>query len=72
MGKIKERIIKQKITTGLGLLMILAAIASVFFKNNSWYDATIGITTGFGLFFMKDDKLVAMFKSSQKNTLGGE
>jgi hypothetical protein len=46
--------LKEPITTLLGALVILASLASVFVMDFGWTEASIGITAGVGLLFMKD------------------
>ena len=64
MKKIKERLFtKGKITSLLGLVIVLTAIASVFIKENmSWGDVSVGIVLGVSMFLMKDEKLINLFK----------
>ena len=48
-------------TTVIGLAMIGGAIASVFVKNVSWTEASIGVSVGAGFLFAPDtfiDKLI--------------
>lgn len=45
---------KEPVTTLLGALVILASLASVFVLEIGWTEASIGITAGIGLLFMKD------------------
>ena len=53
--KLSERIIKQYITTLIGLIIIIASIVSVFTVDMvSWSDAAIGIGVGIILFFIRD------------------
>jgi hypothetical protein len=49
--------IKQWKTTALGLVIILASIASVFVKGLSWADASFGIGIGVVLIFSPDSIL---------------
>ena len=42
-------------TSIIGLVIIIAALASVFAKDASWTDAVIGISVGIGLMFAPDD-----------------
>lgn len=46
--------IKQWKTTALGLVLVLASIASVFVKGVAWADASFGIGTGLVLIFSPD------------------
>ena len=56
--------IKQWKTTTLGLVLVIASVASVFVKSVSWSDAVFGIGAGLVLIFSPDtiltkfDKLV--------------
>lgn len=53
----KERLFKNPITSILGLVVILASIASVFLvKSIGWEGASVGITAGTTLLFFKDKK----------------
>jgi membrane associated rhomboid family serine protease len=54
--------IKQWKTTALGLVLILASIASVFVKSVSWSDAVIGIGAGLVLIFSPDTILTKFDK----------
>jgi len=49
--------IKQWKTTLLGLVIIVASIASVFVKGLSWSDASFGIGIGLVLIFSPDSIL---------------
>lgn len=44
---------KEPITTLLGVLVILASLASVFVADLGWAEASIGLTAGTALLFMK-------------------
>ena len=46
--------VKQWKTTTLGVVIILASIASVFFKEVQWADAVYGIGLGLVLVFSPD------------------
>jgi membrane associated rhomboid family serine protease len=49
--------IKQWKTSALGIILIVASIASVFIKSVSWSDAVFGIGTGLVLIFSPDSIL---------------
>lgn len=49
--------IKQWKTTALGLVLIIASIASVFVKGVTWSDAVFGIGAGLVLIFSPDSIL---------------
>lgn len=53
MNKVKRNI-KQWKTTTLGVIMIIASIASVFIKEIQWSDAIFGIGAGLVLIFSPD------------------
>ena len=46
--------VKQWKTTALGLILIIASVASVFVKGLSWSDASFGIGIGLVLIFSPD------------------
>ena len=50
--KIKN--LKECKTTALGIILIVASIASVFVKGLSWSDASFGIGIGLVLIFSPD------------------
>lgn len=50
--KIKN--LKEWKTTALGIILIVASIASVFVKGLSWSDASFGIGIGLVLIFSPD------------------
>jgi hypothetical protein len=54
--------IKQWKTTALGLVLILASIASVFAKGVQWSDAVFGIGAGLFLIFSPDSILTKFDK----------
>lgn len=54
--------IKQWKTTTLGLVLIIASIASVFVKSVSWSDAVFGIGAGLVLIFSPDTILTKFDK----------
>jgi membrane associated rhomboid family serine protease len=54
--------IKQWKTTALGLVLIIASIASVFIKSVSWSDAVFGIGAGLVLVFSPDTILTKFEK----------
>ena len=54
--------IKQWKTTALGLVIIVASIASVFVKGLSWADASFGIGIGVVLMFSPDSILTKFDK----------
>ena len=54
--------IKQWKTTALGLVLILASIASVFAKGVQWSDAVFGIGAGLVLIFSPDSILTKFDK----------
>lgn len=58
--------IKQWKTTALGLILILASIASVFVKGLSWADASFGIGTGLVL-ILSPDSILSRFEKFVKN-----
>ena len=45
---------KNKITTGLGIIIILGAVVSVFLNKVDWLAAGGAITIGSGFLFTKD------------------
>jgi membrane associated rhomboid family serine protease len=49
--------IKQWKTTALGIILIVASIASVFIKSVTWSDAVFGIGIGLVLMFSPDSIL---------------
>jgi hypothetical protein len=49
-----KRNVKQWKTTTLGLIIIIASIASVFIKEIQWSDAVFGIGAGLVLIFSPD------------------
>jgi membrane associated rhomboid family serine protease len=49
--------VKQWKTTALGIILIVASIASVFIKSVSWSDAVFGIGIGLVLIFSPDSIL---------------
>ncbi len=51
-----KNIRKGPFTTILGIVIILASLASVFFGDSSWTEAVIGITCGAGFLFAPDPK----------------
>jgi len=53
MNKVKRNV-KQWKTTTLGLIIIIASIASVFIKEIQWSDAVFGIGAGLVLIFSPD------------------
>jgi hypothetical protein len=53
MNKITGNV-KQWKTTTLGVIIIIASIASVFVKEIQWSDAVFGIGTGIVLIFSPD------------------
>jgi membrane associated rhomboid family serine protease len=54
--------VKQWKTTTLGLVLILASIASVFAKGVQWSDAVFGIGAGLVLIFSPDTILTKFDK----------
>lgn len=54
--------IKQWKTTTLGLVLIIASVASVFVKSVSWSDAVFGIGAGLVLIFSPDTILTKFDK----------
>lgn len=54
--------VKQWKTTALGLVLILASIASVFAKGVQWSDAVFGIGAGLVLIFSPDTILTKFDK----------
>jgi hypothetical protein len=49
--------VKQWKTTALGIILIVASIASVFIKSVTWSDAVFGIGIGLVLMFSPDSIL---------------
>jgi hypothetical protein len=49
-----KRNVKQWKTTTLGVIIIIASIASVFIKEIQWSDAVFGIGAGLVLIFSPD------------------
>lgn len=45
---------KSVITTVIGVIVIVASIASVFISHTTWTEAVIGIGCGLGLIAAKD------------------
>lgn len=54
--------IKQWKTTTLGLVLVIASVASVFVKSVSWSDAVFGIGAGLVLIFSPDTILTKFDK----------
>jgi hypothetical protein len=54
--------VKQWKTTALGLVIIIASIASVFVKEIQWSDAVFGIGAGLVLVFSPDTILTKFDK----------
>lgn len=54
--------VKQWKTTALGIILILASIASVFAKGVQWSDAVFGIGAGLVLIFSPDTILTKFDK----------
>jgi membrane associated rhomboid family serine protease len=54
--------VKQWKTTALGLVLILASIASVFAKGVQWSDAVFGLGAGLVLIFSPDSILTKFEK----------
>lgn len=56
-------------TTILGLIVIIAAVASIFFSDGmSWWDASVGIAIGLALIFAPDtilNRLNTLFTKSK-------
>ena len=48
--------LKEPISTLIGVLIILASLASVFVLEVGWTEASLGLTVGIGLLFAKDGK----------------
>jgi hypothetical protein len=59
--KVKNNV-KQWKTTALGLVIIIASIASVFVKEIQWSDAVFGIGAGLVLVFSPDTILTKFDK----------
>ena len=56
-------------TTAIGVIILAAAIASIFFVENvGWTDAAIGIAIGLGLVFSPDDILSRIKEFLSKKT----
>ena len=47
----------RKLTTFIGFIVILAAPASVFIKDVTWWDALAGIFAGILLVFVKEPRI---------------
>ena len=62
----KVQNVKQWKTTALGLILILASVASVFVKGLSWSDASFGIGIGLVLIF-SPDSILSRFEKFVKN-----
>lgn len=45
---------KNRVTTGLGVIIVLGCVISVFMGKADWTQAAIGITAGVGLMYAKD------------------
>lgn len=45
---------RNRVTTILGILIVLGCIISVFLNKADWTQAAIGITAGVGLIYAKD------------------
>lgn len=56
----------NKITNFLGILVILASVASVFLKDYTWIDVSFGIGSGAGLIYVKNNKLMKELKDLRK------
>ena len=54
--------VKQWKTTTLGLVLVIASVASVFVKSVSWSDAVFGIGAGLVLIFSPDTILTKFDK----------
>jgi hypothetical protein len=55
--KFLKNITKGWKTTAVGLVIIIAALISVFVKDITWADSTIAILIGLGLVFAPDDAI---------------
>ncbi|WP_010662531.1 hypothetical protein [Marinilabilia salmonicolor] len=56
----------NKLTSILGVLIILASVATIFLKDYSWMDVSFGIGSGAGLIYVKNNKLMETIKDLQK------
>lgn len=45
---------KNRITTGIGFVIIIGAVISVFVGKADWVAASVGIAAGTGFIFTKD------------------
>jgi hypothetical protein len=45
---------KNRITTGLGIIIVLGCVATVLMGKADWTQAAIGIAAGVGLMYAKD------------------
>lgn len=62
----KARVLKEWITTLIGLAIILCSVASVFVQDKvTWYDALPAASFGFTLFFLKDRHLTNVFNRNK-------
>lgn len=52
---LKDRLIKSWKTSFLGLVLIGAAIASVFTAGTTWVDSIVPISLGLGFLMSKDE-----------------
>jgi len=53
----------NKLTSFLGIIIILAAAGSVFFQDTiTWIDASFGIAAGSGLIYVKNNSLIEAIK----------
>lgn len=64
-----KNVYKSIKTTILGLIVIIAAVASIFFSDGmSWWDASVGIAIGLALIFTPDsilNRLNTLFTKSK-------
>jgi protein-S-isoprenylcysteine O-methyltransferase Ste14 len=54
LKSLKENTVKSYKTTMLGLILIIAGIASVFYEKASWMESTSIILVGLGLIISPD------------------
>ncbi|KAB2918691.1 MAG: hypothetical protein F9K23_00710 [Bacteroidetes bacterium] len=52
----KNRIVNNPVTSIIGIIIIIASIASVFTNGTSWTEAGVGIGLGIGLLVSKDNR----------------
>ena len=52
----------NKTTTILGILIILAAVVSVFTHSHTWYDVMFGVFSGVSLIYVKNSKVTSLIQ----------